>query len=283
MLVNLKEVLAEGRKRGVAVPSINTPNLESILAAIQEAEAQNIPLIIAHAELHESVISMDVIGPVMLLFAQRAKVPVCVHLDHGESFAACKRAIDLGFTGVMIDASTLPYEENIKVTKKVVEYAHQRGVGVEAELGCLPNRETGGETVGDPKLLYTEPHLVPDFVKRTGVDALAIAFGTAHGIYKVKPVLSIDVIRAVRQVSDIYLVMHGGSGLSPDDYRGVIAAGIDKINYYTYMAYAGYDAAKKLIEKEPTGFYHDLCTVATQAQQKRLKEMFTLFAEGRHE
>ncbi len=277
MLVNLTEVLKEGRKRGVAVPAINTPNLESIIATISEAEKQNIPLILSHAELHESVISINLIGPVMLLFAKKAKVPVCVHFDHGESYESCKKAIDLGFTGVMIDASALPYEENIKVTRKVVEYAHKHNVSVEAELGSLPNRESGGVVEGDPTLLYTDPKLVPDFVKRSGCDALAIAFGTAHGIYKAKPVLSIDIIKKVRAVSDVFLVMHGGSGLSTEDYQNVVKAGIDKINYYTYMSYDGYAAAKAQIDKEPTGFFHDISAVATKAQQNKLSEMFEFF------
>ena len=278
MLVNLNQVLKEGRERDIGVPAINTPNLETIMAAIKVAEELNIPLIIAHAQLHEAVIDIETIGPIMLMLAKRAKVPVCVHLDHGESYEFCVKAIDLGFTGVMIDASTKPYEENITITKKVVEYAHKHNVGVEAELGCLPNRESGGMSDGDPTKLYTDPKLVPHFVATTGVDALAIAFGTAHGIYKVKPVLSIDVIRKVREVSDIPLVMHGGSGLAHSDYRNAIEAGITKINYYTYMSYEGYAAAKTLIEKQPTGFYHDICTVATIAEENKLKEIMAVFA-----
>lgn len=278
MLVNLNQVLQEGRKRGIGVPAINTPNLETIIAAIKVAEELDIPLILAHAQLHEEVIDIDTIGPIMLMFAKKARIPVCVHLDHGESYEFCAKAIDLGFTGVMIDASTKPYEENIAITKKVVEYAHKHNVGVEAELGCLPNRESGGLVDGDPTKLYTDPKLVPDFVSRTGVDALAIAFGTAHGIYKTKPVLSIDVIRRVREVSDIPLVMHGGSGLAHSDYRNAIEAGINKINYYTYMSYDGYAAAKALIEKEPTGFYHDICTVATKAEENKLREIMSVFA-----
>lgn len=278
MLVNLKDVLDIGRKRNIAVGAINTPNLETIIATIKVAEKYDIPLIIAHAQLHESVISIDIIGPVMLEMAKKAKVPVCVHLDHGETYEFCKKAIDMGFTGVMIDASLLPYEENIALTKKVVEYAHKHNVGVEAELGQLPNRESGVGNDSEATSRYTDPKLVPDFVSRTGVDALAIAFGTAHGIYKVKPVLNIDIIRQVRAVSDIHLVMHGGSGLAHKDYRDAIEAGINKINYYTYMSYEGYAAAKELIEKEPTGFFHDICTAATEAETKKLEEILEVFS-----
>jgi len=277
MLVNLKEVVAYGRKTGSAVGAINTPNLETMLAAIEAAEELHVPLIIAHAQLHESLISIDIIGPIMLDMARKAKIPVCVHLDHGETCEMCQRAIDLGFTSVMIDASKLSYEENIIMTKKVVDYAHLHNVSVEAELGQLPNRESGG--AGDNSAsLYTNPASVPDFVSRTGVDALAIAFGTAHGIYKVKPVLNIDIIREIRKLSDIPLVMHGGSGLMHKEYREAIDAGIDKINYYTYMSYDGFAAAKEFTEKQGAGFFHDVCVVATQAEKKNLKEILAVFA-----
>ncbi|MBO4541377.1 MAG: class II fructose-bisphosphate aldolase, partial [Bacilli bacterium] len=144
MLINLNEVYRIAKGRHMAIPAINTPNLESIIAAIQVAEELDIPLILAHAQLHESVLPIEIIGPIMLDMAKKAKVPVVVHLDHGESYEFCVKAIDMGFTSVMIDASTLPYEENISASRKVVEYAHPRNVTVEAELGMLPNRESGG-------------------------------------------------------------------------------------------------------------------------------------------
>lgn len=277
MLVTLDEVLKLGRERRIGVGAINTPNLETIVAALSVAEEYNMPIIIAHAQLHDAIIEIDIIGPVMLELAKRAKVPVCVHLDHGESYEFCKKAIDLGFTGVMIDASTMPYEENIAITKKVVEYAHAHGVSVEAELGQLPNRESGVGNDDTAMSRYTDPKLVPDFVQKTGVDALAIAFGTAHGIYKVKPVLNIDIIRQVRAVSDVHLVMHGGSGLSHEDYKNAINAGINKLNYYTYMAYEGYAAAKELIEKEEKGPYHNICVAATKAETNKLREILKVF------
>lgn len=277
MLANLNEVLKIGRERNIAIGAINTPNLETLSAVISVAEELDIPVIVSHAQIHEFINTIDVIGPIMLELAKRAKVPVCVHLDHGESYDFCKKAIDLGFTSVMIDASTLPYEENIVVTKKVVDYAHDHGVTVEAELGQLPNREDGGESTVDQTSLYTNPKLVPDFVARTGVDALAIAFGTAHGIYKVKPILNIDIIRQVREVSDINLVMHGGSGLTNEDYQNAIQAGINKINYYTYMNYEGYAACKEIIEKQPAGFYHDLTVAARKAQENKIREILNVF------
>ena len=135
----------------------------------------------------------------------------------------------------MIDFSTLPYEENVARTAEMVKYAHAHGVDVEAELGALPQREGGGESaVVGPSELYTKPELVPDFISRTNIDALAIAFGTAHGIYKTKPILNTDIITKVREKTDMPLVMHGGSGISHEEYKEVIHRGIGKINYYSY-------------------------------------------------
>ena len=165
MLAGLKEVVAEGQKRNIAIGSFNTPNLECLLAVLGAAEELNVPVIIAHAQCHEEVAPLDKIGPVMVELAKRSKVKVCVHLDHGEDFEYCKRAMELGFTSVMIDYSTLPYAENVKGTRIVVDYAHANGVEVEAELGALPQREGGGDSVAvNPADLYTKPELVPEFL-----------------------------------------------------------------------------------------------------------------------
>lgn len=279
MLASLKEVIEEGKKRKIAVGAFNTPNLECLLAVLGAAEKLEVPVIISHAQLHESVAPIEKIGPVMIELAKRSKTKVCVHLDHGEDFEYCKKAIALGFTSVMIDCSAKPYEENVKDTRAVVDYAHAHGVDVEAELGRLPNRE-GGAGGGEekPEDLYTDAELVPDYLEKTGVDALAIAFGTAHGIYKVKPVLNMDVITKVRQKTDIPLVMHGGSGISPEEYREVIRRGINKINYYTYMSYAGYAAAKALAEKVPAGFFHDMALAAQNAMEENAEKTLRVFS-----
>lgn len=279
MLASLKEVIEEGKKRKIAVGAFNTPNLECLLAVLGAAEKLEVPVIISHAQLHESVAPLDKVGPVMIELAKRSKTKVCVHLDHGEDFEYCKKAIALGFTSVMIDCSAKPYDENVKETRAVVDYAHAHGVDVEAELGRLPNRE-GGAGGGEekPEDLYTDAELVPDYLEKTGVDALAIAFGTAHGIYKVKPVLNMDVITKVRQKTDIPLVMHGGSGISPEEYREVIRRGINKINYYTYMSYAGYAAAKALAEKVPAGFFHDMALSAQNAMEENAEETLRVFS-----
>ena len=278
MLASLKEVVAMSKSSGRAVGSFNTPNLECLLAVLSAAEQLNVPVIVAHAQCHEEVAPIQKIGPVMVELAKRASVPVCVHLDHGEDFDYCKQAIALGFTSVMIDYSTLPYEDNVKGTAEVVAYAHARGVDVEAELGALPQREGGGESAADPTALYTKPELVPDFLARTGVDALAIAFGTAHGIYKTTPVLNLDIIDEVCKKTDIPLVMHGGSGISHEVYRDVIRRGINKINYYTYMSYAGYAAAKALSEVRPEGFFHDMALQVQKAMEENALATLKVFS-----
>lgn len=278
MLANLTEVIAEGKKRNIAIGSFNTPNLECLLAVLDAAEQLDVPVIISHAQCHEKYAPLDKIGPVMIELAKRSKVKVCVHLDHGEDFEYCKRAIDMGFTSVMIDYSTLPYDENVKGTKEVVDYAHFYHVDVEAELGALPQREGGGESsVVDPSSLYTKPELVLDYLSKTNIDALAIAFGTAHGIYKHKPVLNMDIISEVRKLTNIPLVMHGGSGISNEEYKEVIKRGINKINYYSYMAYAGYSSAKSTIELKSEDFFHVLASNAKQAMQENVVKTLKVF------
>lgn len=279
MLAGLKEVIKEGEKRGIAIGSFNTPNLECLLAVLSAAEELDVPVIIAHAQCHEDVAPLDSIGPVMVEMAKRSRVKVCVHLDHGEDFEYCKRAIGLGFTSVMIDYSTKSYEENAAGTREMVDYAHAHGVDVEAELGTMPQREGGGESAAqDPSILYTNPSLVPDFLEKTGIDALAIAFGTAHGIYKTKPVLNMDIITEVKKQTDIPLVMHGGSGISHEEYREIIRRGIGKINYYSYMSYAGYAAAKETVESKEADFFHNLALRAQMAMRQNALETLKVFS-----
>lgn len=279
MLVGLKDIIKEGRARGIAVGNFNTPNLEALNAVLDAAEELDVPVIIAHAQCHEPYAPIDRIGPCMVELAKRAKVSVCVHLDHGEDFEYVKRAIEIGFTSVMIDCSTASYDENVALSREVTLYAHERGVDVEAELGALPAREGGeGECAADATKLYTVPALVPDFLEKTGVDALAIAFGTAHGIYKSTPILNMDIISSVRALSDVPLVMHGGSGISPEQYREVIKRGIDKINYYSYMAYDGYREAKKTTETVEADFYHVLAKNAEGVMKENAKKTMKVFA-----
>ncbi len=276
MLVSLVDILKLAEEKKCAVGAFNTPNLECLNAVLNAAEKLNVPVIISHAELHEPVAPLAVIGPVMVAAAKTAAVPVCVHLDHCETLSYMQQALDLGFTGVMYDGSLLPYEENLKNTKTAVAMAKNYPCGVEAELGSLASRE-GGESAGKGPV-YTDPDEAADFCRETGIDALAPSFGTAHGIYKSKPVLDLERVRVIAEKTGLPLVMHGGSGVSPEDYRRGIANGLRKINYYSYMARAGVTAVKDLLSQEEVTFFHDLALAAQNAMEADAEKAMRVFA-----
>ena len=276
MLVTLNEILKMAEERGCAIGAFNTPNLECIRAVIDTAEKYNVPVIISHAELHEEVAPLDVIGPIMVLSGKNAKVPVCVHLDHCETLDYMARALEIGFTGVMYDGSLLPYEKNVANTIQAVAMAKPYRAGVEAEIGQLASREGGmGENAGGP--VYTDPDLAERFARQTGIDALAPSFGTAHGIYKSKPVLDLERVAVIKEKVGLPLVMHGGSGVSPEDYRTAIQNGIRKINYYSYMSKAGTTAAKELLAGGDVTFFHDVAMAAQKAMAADVDKAFQVF------
>lgn len=277
MLVTLNEILAIAEEKKCAVGAFNTPNLECVTAVLNAAEKLNVPVIISHAELHESVAPLAVIGPVMVQAAKNAKVPVCVHLDHCETLAYMAEALMLGFTGVMYDGSVLPYAENVANTKTAVAMAKKYGASVEAEIGQLASREGGLDAnTGGP--VYTDPDLAVRFCAETGIDALAPSFGTAHGIYKSKPVLDLDRVKVIAEKTGLPLVMHGGSGVSDEDYRIAIRNGIRKINYYSYMSKAAVTAIKEMLDAQDVTFFHDLALAAQQAMEENSLKAMQIFA-----
>ena len=275
MLVNLKEILSLAEEKKCAVGAFNTPNLECVIAVINAAEKLNVPVILAHAQLHEDVSPLEKIGLVMIQAAKAARVPVCVHLDHCETLDYMQKALDIGFTGVMYDGSTLPYEENIANTKKAVAMARKYNCGVEAELGALASREGGAANASGP--VYTDPDEAVVFCRETGIDALAPSFGTAHGIYKSKPVLDLERVKVIAEITGKPLVMHGGSGVSSEDYRTGIQNGLRKINYYSYMSKAGVNAVKEMLEKEDVTFFHDLALAAQKAMETDAEKAMRVF------
>ena len=285
MLVTLNEIMKIAEEKKIAIGSFNAPNLESLEAVFGAAEELQLPVIIQFAQCHEPWIALDLIGPVMVEAAKKASVPVCVHLDHGETLEYLQKALDLGFTGIMYDGSTLPYEENAANSKKAVEMARKTGASVEAELGSMGRRESGaGDGTGaeDETKIYTDPKLAAQFVRETGIDALACSFGTTHGIYLTEPRLDFDVVRGVRkETGDIPVVMHGGSGVSREDYRKSIEAGVRKINYFTYMDKSGGNAAaeylKGLKEGEPV-FFSSISMAARGAMKENVKAAMKMFA-----
>ena len=275
MKASLKEVLEWAEARTCAVGAFNTPTWENVRAVISAAERLGAPVIISHAQIHEKEgAPLDEIGPLMVWAAERAKVPVCAFLDHGETVDYVKRAIDLGFGGAMFDGSLSPYDVNVAGTREVVAYAHARGCDVEAEIGALAQREGGG---GEGKAVYTDPDLALRFAKDTGIDALAASFGTAHGIYREKPRLDFDRIRRIRELTGLPLVMHGGSGVSPEDYRTAIGCGVRKINYYSYMARAGRNAVEAKLAAGDVTFFHVLAAAATEAMSADAERAMRVF------
>ena len=276
MLVNLEYVLKIAEEKNCAIGSFNTPNLENMIAVISAAEELNVPVIIMHAQCHEEYAPLDIVGPIMLLMAKRAIVPVCVHLDHCEDLDYLKRAIDIGFTSVMLDASSLPYDENVKMTKEAVRLAHPKNISVEAEIGVLGGREAGNQKPLTKEEMYTDPDLAKKFVDDTNIDALACSFGTAHGIYKVKPELDFDRIQKINTLCNLPLVMHGGSGVSSEDYVKAIKCGVRKINYYSYMSREGVYAAREILKKDIT-FYHELASYATSKMKEDVIRALKIF------
>jgi fructose-bisphosphate aldolase class II len=273
MLVTLKEILKIAEERQIAVGSFNTPNMTSIKAVIGAAEEFGQPVIIMHAQVHEEMglCKMEEIAPVMLMFAERAKVPVCVHLDHGTDIEYVKKGLELGFSSVMYDGSVLSTEENTANTIIAVESAKITGASVEAEIGSMGARE-GGE--GSAASIYTDPSAAVKFVADTGIDALACAFGTAHGFYKDKPKLDFERLSKIHSLIDVPIVMHGGSGVSAEDYHEVIKRGVRKVNYYTYMAKAGGDA----ISNKTYSQFHDALLDAEKAMRDNVKKAISVFS-----
>lgn len=285
MLVTLKEIMKIAEEKKIAVGSFNAANLESLQAVLGAAGELGYPVIIQFAQCHEPWIPLELIGPIMVEQAKKVSVPVCVHLDHGETLEYLERALELGFTGIMYDGSTLSYEENLKNTKQAVAMAAKTGASVEAELGSMGKRETGAGDAGgeaDDTKIYTDPEQAKAFVEESGIDALACSFGTTHGIYLSEPKLDFDVVRKVRALTnDIPVVMHGGSGVSREDYHKAVQAGVRKINYFTYMDKAGGNAAaaycKTLQAQEPV-FFSSISMTARDAMQEDVKAAMRMFA-----
>lgn len=276
MLVSLKEILKIAEAQGCAVGSFNTPNLASLRAVIMAAEELKRPVIVMHAQVHEEMglCKMDEMAPIMLFMADKAKVPVCVHLDHGTDLDYVKKGLDLGFTSVMYDGSELPTKLNYANTSVTVEMAARCGASVEAEIGTMGARESGG---AGGESIYTDPCEAEKFALETGIDALACAFGTAHGIYLKQPKLDFERLNEINGRVNLPLVMHGGSGVSDEDYKKVITLGIRKINYYTYMAKAGGTAAASLEDKT---FYHDIEVAAIEGMKNNAKKAIEIFSMG---
>lgn len=245
MLVNLDCVLKKAQKEGYAVGLFNTTDTDMLEAAISAAEELNSPIIIGTAEVLLPYGELKLIAPSIVAAAKRAKVPVVVHYDHGLTFDRCIEALKLGFSSIMFDGSLKGEKENLVETAEIVKIAHAFGATVEGEIGHV------GEAAGvSEKDRYTTVKEAVDFANKTGVDALAVAIGTAHGAYKTKPQLNIERLKEIRAAVNVPLVLHGGSGLSDEDFKNTIAAGVSKINVFTDLCIAGENAMRESVEQK---------------------------------
>ena len=275
MLITLKNILKMAESKDMAIAAFNVTSLEGVLAVVEAAEDEDTPVILQFANAaHSKYISLEDIGRVMVTFADRSKVPVCVHLDHGNNFDEIKRALDLGFTSIMYDGSELSLKQNIANTKYAKILADEYGASIEAELGSMGTEGENDNILG----AYTDPEVARVFVNETGIDALAGSFGTVHGIYKSRPNLDFDIISGIRKLCGIPVVMHGGSGISDSDFKKCIDCGVRKINYYTYAAkYAG-DAIKDMIKDKNGNIYsHDILVEIRRNMVKTYKETIRVF------
>ncbi len=282
MLVNLKEICALAEGRGIAVGAFNAVSLSSLKAVTAAAEELGQPVILQFAQCHQCFNSIEDMAPLMLKYARAASVPVCVHLDHGEDLGYVEKALELGFTGVMFDGSTLSYAENAEKSREAARLAAQFGAGSEAELGCMGRRSTGDVSGGDDDTkIYTDPDQAAQFARDTGIDALACSFGTTHGIYLTKPRLDMGIVAKVRALTGLPVVMHGGSGVSPEEFRRAIEAGVRKINYFTYMDKAGGSAVRAALSAsgDKPAFFTELCVSAERAMKENVMDAIRVFSQ----
>lgn len=284
MLVNLNDVLYPAKKQKYAVGLFNAVNLELARGIIQAAEKNRSPVIMGTAEVLLPFGPLEDVSYFLVPMARRASVPVVIHYDHGLTAEKCVEALKLGFSSIMYDCSTDSYEENVRKTKEMAYIAHCFGATIEAELGHVGDTESsaeGNSILDDPSKYYTDPDQARDFVESTGVDALAIAVGTAHGHYKFKPKLDFDRIEKIASLISVPLVLHGGSGLSDDDFKTAIARGICKVNIFTDINTAGATAAAAALQAGKTALT-DLVLPEVAAIEASVTEKLSLFgSEGK--
>ena len=262
-LVNLKTVLNHAHKNRYAVGAFNIAGFEFLQSIRNAAERNNSPVIFNIAQVHFPYVDLDDFIPSVISILSNAKVPCVLNLDHGLDFEAVARCVRKGFTSVMIDGSKLDYEDNINQTKEIVKLCRSLDISVEAELGAVGGDEGGGIEATVDENLYTDPSQAKDFVKRTGIDALAVAIGNAHGKYKGIPKLDFKRLNAINEEAGVPLVLHGGSGISDDDFRKAIGLGIAKINFFTGMSQTALDTMSNAL-LNTSGTYNDYILIKEQ-------------------
>ena len=274
MLVNMNEVLLPAREGRYAVGLFNAVNLELARGILAAAQRTGSPVIMGTAEVLFPYGPLEEVSYYLIPMAKKAGVPVVIHLDHGLKKETCLKALDLGFTSIMYDCSTDDYDTNVEKVREMAEIAHSRGATIEGELGHVGDNTDAAEA--DPSFFYTDPGQARDFVEKTRVDALAVAVGTAHGAYKLPPKLDFDRIRAIKEQAKVPLVLHGGSGLTDEDFRKAIRAGISKINIFTDINVAAVRGARQHFVSDDKGLT-ELIPAAVEAVERETAKKMELF------
>ena len=275
-LVKMKDLLKRAEVKNIGCGAFSVGNMEMVKGAIRAAEELNTPIILQIAEVRLKNSPLHLMGPMMVQAAKEAKVDVAVHLDHGLTFETVDKALELGFTSVMLDASTLPFEENIARVKAVVEKARKYGATVEAELGLVGGSEDGS---CDHGIRCTDPDDAVVYARETGIDALAVAIGNAHGNYPVAPTLAFDVLEKIHEKVDIPLVLHGGSGITDKDFQRAISLGIRKVNIATASFNSLTAHVEKYMESTDKHNFFDLNEAMVQGTYENVKRHILVFNE----
>lgn len=273
-LINMKELLLKADKENYAVGAFNVANMEMVIGAIKAAEDLNSPIIIQIAEGRLDYSPLDLIGPMMIEAAKKSSVDIAVNFDHGLTLKNIKKALEVGFTSVMIDGSKLPLDENIKLTKDVIKEARKYGASVEAEVGRVGGSEDESENLS---ILYTDAEDAKRFVKETNIDVLAVAIGNAHGVYSGEPNLNFEVLNDIDNEVSIPLVLHGGTGISNDDFRKCASMGIKKINIATATFNSVHRNVKKLYESKGDVNYFKLNTAQVEGAYSNIYKHIEIF------
>lgn len=275
MLVNMREILKEAQSGQYAVGFFNAVNVEMARAVIETAEEMRSPVIVGTAEVLLPAMPLERVAEYLIPMASKASVPVAVHYDHGLTFDKCMEALKLGFSSVMYDCSTASYEENLSSVAEMVKICHAMGATVEGELGHVGDNEGAGK-LSNPFDYFTDPDVALDFIDRTGVDALAVAVGNAHGDYKFPPKLDFDRISDIAKITGTPLVLHGGSGLADNDFREAVRRGICKVNIFTDLDKAGKAGIEKGLHVGQNTLMN-LIPYAIDAMKSVVREKITLF------
>ena len=273
-LVNMAPLLKDARSGGYAVGSFSVANMEMVLGVLKAVEETKSPAIIQIAEVRLNYSPLELIGPLMVAAAKNSPMPVAVHFDHGKTAEKIKQALDIGFTSVMFDGSHLPFEENSRITAEIKKTAAAYGADCEGEIGCVGGSEDGSEDIA---INCTSPAQALEFYNKTGIDALAVAIGNAHGNYKQAPKLRFDILEQTAGLVPVPLVLHGGTGILPDDFRRCIKLGINKINIATATFDSVEQSAREAYANQAVKGYYDLQTAEVEGAYRNALKHIEIF------